>query len=100
MLSKKSIEVWARRVHGDWYVYPETDPDESGRIKVICRRHGPFYVTLLDHLINRKGCPKCGDTPYQPEDEVRYTDEYNSEHVCRVPLRDRQAKEVEPAILV
>lgn len=102
MLSKKSFEAWAKRVHGGWYDYTGSDPDETGLVKIICRRHGPFYLTQHDHLINRKGCPKCGDTPDQPEDEIEYTDEYNNKHVCSIKPRtkERQTEELEPAILV
>lgn len=50
-----------RKVHGDKYDYSKVDikhKDEKGRICIICREHGEFWMTPSNHL-KGKGCKKC-----------------------------------------
>ena len=66
-MAKYTTEEWIkffRDVHGDKYNYDETncdDKDEFGRVKVICRKHGVFWIRPSHHKSGH-GCRKCGNT--------------------------------------
>jgi hypothetical protein len=50
-----------KEIHGDNYDYSHinyTDHDE--KIKLICPKHGEFYKSPKNLLIQKQGCPKCG----------------------------------------
>ena len=49
----------ALEVHGNIYDYSETEYTKSSEpVKIICRKHGPFWQEASAHLLGR-GCPKC-----------------------------------------
>ena len=46
-------------IHGDKYDYSEVDyKGEDQKVKVICKKHGPWYPTPTDHK-QGKGCVLC-----------------------------------------
>jgi hypothetical protein len=50
----------ARQVHGDRYDYTRVEyRNNSTKVEVICREHGPFMVQPNNHLQRRSGCPSC-----------------------------------------
>lgn len=50
----------ATKVHGGKYDYSESEYLRSNRkIKIICKDHGPFYMTPSNHL-NGQSCKECG----------------------------------------
>jgi hypothetical protein len=51
----------ARNVHGDKYDYTQSVYNgNKNKIKIICKEHGEFYQTPLDHYGQKKcGCRKC-----------------------------------------
>lgn len=58
--TKDFIEA-ARRRHGDYYDYSESEyVNSTSLIKIICPKHGPFQQRAGNHL-RGIGCPKCGD---------------------------------------
>ena len=49
----------AFKKHGDKYLYNAVNYQTSKyKIKIICRKHGPFYC-YPDHHLQGGGCPKC-----------------------------------------
>lgn len=51
----------AKEVHGNEFDYSEsTYSTESTPIKIICKKHGPFFQTPYNHFGNGQGCPICG----------------------------------------
>ena len=63
---KYTNEEWIdrfRKAHSDdKYDYSETDlrnKDDKGRVYIICRKHGGFWVRP-SHFVNGHGCKKCG----------------------------------------
>lgn len=64
MTKKKTNEEWIesfREVHGDKYDYSETDfnnRDEKGKVRVMCPKHGEFWIKPTNHK-QGQGCRKC-----------------------------------------
>jgi len=50
----------AKAFHLNMYDYSETEYKENNatKVKIICRKHGPFFQEPCSH-ISGKGCPKC-----------------------------------------
>jgi hypothetical protein len=61
--SRLSLEEFiskAIKVHGDVYDYSEAIYiGMSSRVSIICRKHGSFGPSALNHVYNKSGCPKC-----------------------------------------
>lgn len=63
-MAKKTNEEWIKsfkEVHGDRYDYSETDcdnRDEKGKVKVICPKHGEFWIKPINHK-RGQGCKHC-----------------------------------------
>jgi len=52
---KKSIKV-----HGHLYDYSETEYKTSmEKVKIICKKHGPFWQQPGNHTNGKNGCPNC-----------------------------------------
>ena len=50
----------AKAVHGDEFDYSETFYNGAHKkVKIICRKHGAFYITANSHLNGQKGCLEC-----------------------------------------
>jgi hypothetical protein len=51
----------ARNVHGDVFDYSEVEYVNSDtKVKIICKKHGPFYMVPFDHSGKRmRACPYC-----------------------------------------
>lgn len=59
-LSDAEWIVRAREVHGDLYDYSEfAYVNQQLKCRVICVDHGPFEVSMNNHIGNRSGCPLC-----------------------------------------
>lgn len=51
----------ANKVHGAKYDYSETNYQHSlVKVKIICPKHGPFYIKPSNHINNKQGCDACG----------------------------------------
>ena len=51
----------AQKVWGDRYDFSEAIYTlSSNKVKVICQRHGPFFITA-NNLLRGHGCPKCSN---------------------------------------
>ena len=64
-MSKYTNEQWIgifKKIHGnDKYDYSQTDinnKDDKGKIKVICKKHGIFYINPSKHA-EGQGCKQC-----------------------------------------
>ena len=58
-LTTEEIVRRFREKHGDRYDYSETEfLGQDKKVKIICRKHGPFWMTIYNHL-KGQGCPKC-----------------------------------------
>ena len=64
-MSKYTNEQWIdifKKIHGnDKYDYSQTDinnKDDKGKIKVICKKHGDFYIKPRKHA-EGQGCKQC-----------------------------------------
>lgn len=53
----------AKLIHGDSYVYPESNRDvyrnRKSKVKIICNKHGEFTKSAQKHL-SGQGCFRCG----------------------------------------
>lgn len=51
----------AIQIHGNKYDYSETIYGKNLRdpVKIICKIHGPFWQTPVNHINCKCGCPKC-----------------------------------------
>ena len=59
--SKESFILDAILIHGDLYDYSLVDyKNNKTKVKIICKEHGVFEQTPLNHIINKNGCYKCG----------------------------------------
>ena len=70
---KHTIEFFiekARQVHGDDYIYSDTEYiNNRTPLKIICKKHGPFWQIPKKHLIGH-GCPICGNNSSKMESEI------------------------------
>lgn len=48
-----------KKVHGRKFQYPERYVRSDKKIKIVCRRHGPFEQTPYTHLVSKIACPRC-----------------------------------------
>ena len=56
---KKFIQR-AKKIHNNYYQYDETTfKDIQTKIKIICPKHGEFWMTLNNHINMKQGCAKC-----------------------------------------
>ena len=57
--TKKFIEK-ANAVHGDRYDYSQVRyVNRSTKVAIVCRKHGSFEITPINHLFRKSGCPDC-----------------------------------------
>lgn len=50
----------SKKVHGDRYVYQDTDYHGAHyKVTIICTTHGEFKCTPANHWSNGVGCPRC-----------------------------------------
>jgi hypothetical protein len=60
--------IKAKLVHDNRYDYSLVEyVNNKIKIKIICKKHGPFFQTADAHLFNKCGCPKCVNTISKPE---------------------------------
>lgn len=53
----------AKEIHGDFYDYSKSNYTHSlNPVEIICLLHGPFIMKASNHINNKQGCPKCGNT--------------------------------------
>ena len=61
----------AKEVHGDRYDYSKVKYiDAKTKVSVICKKHGEFLVSPVNHIFCKSGCPKCVDNSSKWENEV------------------------------
>lgn len=59
LFTNEDFIIRANEVHGDRYIYTETDYLKSNlKVNIICRKHGIFKQTPNNHL-NGQHCPIC-----------------------------------------
>ena len=74
-MKKYTNEEWVERfkkVHGDKYDHSQVDinnKDEKNRVKIICPKHGEFWMTLSNHLAGC-GCKECMKEKFQLDEGV------------------------------
>jgi len=69
----ESLQIAVRdSIHGDRYEYDFTPYMEDGnrRINIKCSNHGWFTQTLVNHVVNQSGCPKCANHISNAEMEI------------------------------
>jgi very-short-patch-repair endonuclease len=64
MVKKRTKEEWVKylnKIHINLYDYSLSDFTKGvmDKIKVICKKHGMWEVTLDNHSTKKSGCPKC-----------------------------------------
>ena len=70
----------AKKVHGDNYDYSETEYTKALEdVKVICKEHGPFWLTPNEHLMGQ-GCPLCKESHLEKEMRV-FLDEKGIDYI-------------------
>ena len=53
----------AKEVHGDEYDYSKTlYKGRTCKVIIICPEHGEFEQRPANHVSNKRGCPKCGNS--------------------------------------
>lgn len=62
-LNKEIFIQRARLIHGDKYDYSEVEYKSlKTKVKIICPKHGAFWQTPVNHLLNFEGCPGCSQS--------------------------------------
>lgn len=52
----------ARKVHGDKYDYSKVDyKNNKTPVCIVCPKHGEFWQSPFNHIIEHQGCPKCAE---------------------------------------
>lgn len=52
----------ATLVHGSRYDYSETEyVNTTEKVRILCKKHGPFYQQPGNHINMKNGCTKCRD---------------------------------------
>ena len=60
-LELKEILQRFKDVHGDKYDYSKVVYDGvKTKVCIICPKHGEFWMTPVNHMFGKQGCPKCG----------------------------------------
>lgn len=61
-MKKEHFIEKARAIHGDKFDYSLLPDEFKSRDKVplLCKNHGVWYVTMGNHITNKRGCPTCG----------------------------------------
>lgn len=60
----------AHIIHNNKYDYSLVSfINNKTKITIICKIHGEFYKTPINHLINKQGCPKCSHSTSNSEIE-------------------------------
>jgi hypothetical protein len=50
----------AKKIHGEKYIYDEVVyKNYKTKVKIICKKHGPFEQSPINHITGSCGCPKC-----------------------------------------
>lgn len=50
----------AKKIHGDKYEYHKEDYiDSISKVRITCKVHGDFLMTMASHVDSHQGCPKC-----------------------------------------
>eukprot|EP00388_Colpodella_angusta_P010011 GDKJ01026283.1.p1 GENE.GDKJ01026283.1~~GDKJ01026283.1.p1 ORF type:complete len:386 (-),score=70.01 GDKJ01026283.1:294-1292(-) len=82
----------ATRIHGNSLQYDQVtyDGDLRKTHTIICPFHGPFKMSVRDHIIKRKGCPSCADNVRLPVSQF-LTKSNNA--IRRVQLANDMVKE-------
>lgn len=58
--SKESFIKEAVEIHGNLYSYKNVEYlNNYSPVSIVCKKHGTFDMTPVDHLIYQKGCPSC-----------------------------------------
>jgi len=76
----------AVQIHGTQYSYLDSEyTNNYTKIKIICKKHGEFFMSPVTHVIYQRGCPDCylGNSSWI---EIRWLNELN------VPLNCRQIR--------
>jgi len=75
-LSYQEFIEKATQIHGNKYIYPSLDwwkqhyRNSKEKVSIICPQHGLFHQQVNSHL-QGEGCPKCGNTFSNGEEEIR-----------------------------
>ncbi len=60
--TKEYYIIKAGTVHGDRYDYSQVHYTKAkDKVDIICREHGVFHQSLLQHTVKKQGCPKCSN---------------------------------------
>lgn len=61
----------ATNIFGNKYIYTDVNYiNETTKVKIICPKHGEFWATPCNHIINKSGCPRCCNPHSKWEKEV------------------------------
>lgn len=83
-LGKERFIEAAKKVHGDKYNYDSVVyVGNKIKVKIICKKHGPFMVKPNGHLACKNGCPKCKESigelrirNFLEKNKINYIKEY------------------------
>lgn len=61
----------SRAIHGDKYEYDLSTYDNyRSKLKIICKKHGPFLQSAENHYSSGAGCPSCAVRLSKGENEI------------------------------
>jgi hypothetical protein len=70
---QKAFIKAAREIHGSRYDYSRVRYKNSGeKVKIVCKKHGPFPQTPDNHLWRKSGCPDCASEKRGKERRERF----------------------------
>jgi hypothetical protein len=61
----------AKAAHNNEYEYlPDSYTSQSGKVTIVCKKHGPFEMDAANHLFLGYRCPSCSFAHSRGEDEL------------------------------
>lgn len=65
-VNEKIIEDKIKSIHGDKYLLDKFNYiSYKEKVKLVCKEHGEFEISLNNLISNKRGCPICGKMKYK-----------------------------------
>lgn len=60
---EKDFVLKAKNVHGDLFDYSKVIYiNNKTKVEIICKKHGPWWQTPVNHITNKRKCPLCNES--------------------------------------
>lgn len=67
----------SKKIHGDKYDYSKTVyVNNKTKVCITCPIHGDFWVSIINHIYDKNGCPRCKESKGE-KTIARYLEDHN-----------------------